>query len=250
MMNPPVIHINVKRRKTLAVARYTCQGKYREEVYNMKVLRSYIDEILEYLEIWSFEFHGAIKSLIFWRGQVRFFNLHLPLHSLFAYLSAIYVIERPQLIPAYIFFCAAWCMLALMSRRSKHPSPWLQTKSFSHHLRKSTPLIQSIKSKGVKIVPGEGYTTMKEMEEERKRVMEEDKMLQSKIATVRSELQHILAAISEVDLVTNENGGGLNPLKKLLPVQLLLRGKYFRLVGCLLLLKRYLIAISQQSFFT
>jgi hypothetical protein len=231
MMNPPVIHINVKRRKTLAVARYTCEGKYREEVYNMKVLRSYIDEILEYLEICSFEFHGAVKSLIFWRGQVQFFNLHLPLHSLFAYLSAMYVIERPQLIPAYIFFCAAWCMLILMSRSSKHPSPWLQTKSFSHHLRKLTPLIPSAKSEGVKIVPGEGYTTMKGMEEERKRVREEDKMLQSKIASVRSELQQILAAISQVDLVTNENGGGLNPLRKLLPVQLLLRGKYFRLVA-------------------
>lgn len=78
---------------------------------------------------------------------------------------------------------------------------------------------------GVTIDSGQGYEETKEMEKERKRVMEEDKLLQSKIATLRRELQQILATIGDVNLVTSENRGGLNPLRKLLPVQLIMRGK-------------------------
>jgi hypothetical protein len=66
---------------------------------------------------------------------------------------------------------------------------------------------------------------MMEMEQERKRIMEEDKLLQSKIATLRRELQQFLVTIGDVNLVTSENRGGLNPLRKLLPVQLFMRGK-------------------------
>ena len=40
MFNPPVLHVNVKRRKTLAVARYTCYGKYREGKVKFKMLLS------------------------------------------------------------------------------------------------------------------------------------------------------------------------------------------------------------------
>lgn len=220
VLHPPVVHVNVKRRKTLAVARYTCYGKYREDVYNMKVLRSYIDEFLRSLEVCSFELSRGLHSLILWKGQVKVFNVHLPLHSFLAFVTASYVIERPHLIPAYFSFCAAWCLGILMVRQRNHPSPWHKARSIDPipFVPRKTPFGETIDS-------GQGYEEMKRMEEERKRVMEEDKLLQSKIATLRRELQQFLATISDVNLVTSENRGGLNPLRKLLPVQLVMKGK-------------------------
>jgi len=226
ILNPPVIHVNVKRKKTLSVARYTCYGKYREDVYNMKVLRSYIDEFLGSLEVCSFELSRGLNSLIFWKGQVQICNRKLPVHSLLAFVSASYVIERPHLIPAYICFCAAWCLMILMSRQSNHPSPWHKSRSFTAHIADQVPFLATKSEHGVSIERDQGYDEMMEMETERKRIMEEDKLLQSKIATIRRELQQILATLSDVNLVTSENRGGLNPLRKLLPVQLILRGKF------------------------
>jgi len=189
----------------------------------MQILKSYIDEFLEYVELWSFEINWGIQSLFFWRGQVRVGKLNLPLHSLLAFVSATYVIERPHLIPAWIFFCAAWCMLILMSRRSNHPSPWYRSRSFFFYLRCFLPFLPAADSRGVHIDAGEGVKEQREMEEKRKKTMEEDKMLQSKIATVRRELQQMLAAVNQVNLVTSERNG-LHPLSRLLPVQLILRG--------------------------
>ena len=38
-------------------------------MYNMKILRSYVDEILENIEFASFELKMGLKSLIFWQGK-------------------------------------------------------------------------------------------------------------------------------------------------------------------------------------
>jgi hypothetical protein len=109
-----------------------------------------------------------------------------------------------------------------MIRQRNHPSPWHKAPSID-----PMPFLSSRKRVcGETIDRGQGYEEMQEMENERKRVMEEDKLLQSKIATLRRELQQILATISDVNLVTSENRGGLNPLRKLLPVQLIMRGMF------------------------
>ncbi len=215
----------MKRRKTLGIARYTCYGKRREDVYNMKVLKSYIDEILEYIERASFEIQLGINSFIFWRGQVKVWKFNVPLHSMVAFGSATYIIERPHLLPAYFFFCIAWIMIVLMLRRRGHPSPWYRSKSFFHHLRSFTPFLRSPRTKGVSIERYEGFKAKVEMEELRKKTIEEDKMLQSRIAAFRTELQEMLSALSEIHLDTTPEGRRFNPLSRLLPLQLLLRGE-------------------------
>lgn len=217
------MHVNVKQKKTLAIARYTCYGKYREDVYNTRILKSYVDELLEYVESWSFKLNVGILSLIFWRGQVRVWKFHLPLHSLVAFISATYVIERPHLIPAYFFFCIAWCMLILMCHQNRHPSPWHRTKSFAHHLGRHTFSGSFGKAEGETIHAKQGFEETKEMHEARKKIMEENKMLKSQIAAVRRELKKLLSAVSDVHIKTCEDGSALNPLGKLLPVQLILR---------------------------
>jgi len=245
LAKPPVMHVNVRRRKTLAIARYTCYGKYREDVYNTRILRSYVDELLEYVVSWSFILKRGMRSLIFWRGQVRIGKRAVPLHSFLAFVTAAYVIEYPNLIPAYIFFCAGWCMFVLTCEQHRHPSPWYRGKSFSHHLRRfiSSELITS---KGESIDVNEGFKEMKEMEKERQKIAEEDNMLQAQISAVKRELQQILAAVSSVVTIrTNEDVGGLNPLSKLLPVQLIMRDviHYVRSVHMILSCKD-----SQLSF--
>lgn len=116
-------------------------------------------------------------------------------------------------------------MFALMQLRSKYPYPWQRGRSCVQSIRYFVPF-SGRKIRGVNIEPGEGFDEMKAFEENKKKIMEDDKMLQSKIANMRNELQEILAALTEVNLVSQE-GTGLNPLSKLLPVQLIMRGKCF-----------------------
>jgi len=227
ILTPPVIHVNVKRRKTLSVARYICYGKKREDVYNMKILKSYIDEILENMEAFTFESRVGMESLIFWRGQLKVGIFNIPIHSIIAFTSATYVIERPHLLPAYFFFWIAWMMIILMSRKRFHPSPWHRSNSFFHHLKSILPFASSSRRKGVTIDPYQGHKAKVEMDEWRKNKIVDDKLLQSKITKVREELQQMLSALSEINLDTHERTGGLNPLSRLLPVQLILRDIIF-----------------------
>mmetsp|Transcript_19961 Transcript_19961/g.22835 ORF Transcript_19961/g.22835 Transcript_19961/m.22835 type:complete len:1095 (+) Transcript_19961:84-3368(+) len=236
VVKPPVIHVNVRRRKTLAIARYTCYGKYREDVYNTRILRSYVDEFLEYVVSWSYILKRSVTSLIFWRGQIRVWKRDIPLHSFLAFVTTTYVIEHPSLIPAYTFFCAGWCMFVLICEQHRHPSPWYKGKSFSYHLRRFISS-EFMTSQGESVDVNEGFKEMEAMEKEQQKIMEEDKILQAQISAVKRDLQQILAAVSSVVTIrTNEDVGGLNPLNKLLPVQLIMRDiiYYVRLVHMIL----------------
>jgi hypothetical protein len=236
LLHPPQVHVNVKRRKTLSIARHTLYGKHREEVYNMKILRSYIDEFMEYIEMTTFEITLALHSLIFWKGQVQIFGFSIPLYSALVFLSAIYVIENLHLIPAYFFFFLGSCMYLQMNRRSNNPSPWHRSHSFWYHMMQILPLFSVFPKQGITIEMGEGYDEMIEQEKERQKILEEDKILQAKISSVRQELNSILSALSDFSLQTTEMANAFNPLSKLLPVQLLL-GKiilYLRMVKSIL----------------
>ena len=76
----------------------------------------------------------SFDSLLMWRGQVQVGSTVLPLHSAIAFLSGIYVVERPHLAPGFFFFTLAWAMIASMAHRRHHPSPWQRVKPFSYFL--------------------------------------------------------------------------------------------------------------------
>jgi C2 domain len=149
----PTFHINVRKEKSLSVLRYTCFGEYgddNEHPFDLTVTRSYVNEIFEYKRNIGYCMSDAIRSLIFWRPQVRVVNLYLPLHSFFFFCFATTFVERPYLAPSFFLLSIAWIMIASHTLRMQHPSPWNRCHSLWHYasiLRtgKSPRLVRSIK---------------------------------------------------------------------------------------------------------
>lgn len=219
----PDIYVNVKKRESLKVARYTVYGKYNEDIYSMKVLRSYIDELFEYMEFAIYSSKDFILSLIFWRGQVYVGSLHLPLHSVVAFLSSVYAIETPRLLPSFFLFSISYCMLILMVQKQSHPSPWYRCKPFGYSLFRFLNL--SLKTS---IQPGEGAEQSEALKVSWKEKIEHEKEMQSEISRLRSEIQKVLVGMGKkISIQTREEGDSLNPLTRLLPIQLLLKDFLF-----------------------
>ncbi len=130
----PRFHVNMQYEKSLPVANFTCYGQHNEDNYDIQLLRSYVNEMIQLKRLLFYAVGDAAKSLVMWKGQVKLFGKDLPLHSACAFLSAMYVIERPHLLPGYFFISIAWIMLASMLCRTQHPSPWQKVPSFYHYL--------------------------------------------------------------------------------------------------------------------
>jgi hypothetical protein len=60
----------------------------------------------------------ALMALLLWRGTLRLElfgkSLMFPIHSLAAFLLAVFLVERPQLLPSFCFASIAWLLLATM----------------------------------------------------------------------------------------------------------------------------------------
>lgn len=119
---------------SLPVANFTCLGAHSEEQFDLILMRSYVNEMLEMKRFLVYAINDAITSLIEWKGQVKVGNHLLPLHSAVAFFGGSYIIERPHLIPGCFFLGIAWIMLAGLNSRIHHPSPWQRTLPFYHYL--------------------------------------------------------------------------------------------------------------------
>ena len=100
----------------------------------MSVFRSLINEIMTVKRDTAYVMSDAMKSLIFWRGQVRVGHVWLPLHSMLAFYLSTIVIEKPRLLPSFFLFGFAWIMIANMLNKQAHPSPWRRGHSFTEYL--------------------------------------------------------------------------------------------------------------------
>ena len=120
-------------KKTLPVANFTVYGNHNEDHYDIQLLRSYVNEIMELKRFLLYAIGDSINSLVMWRGQVKVGNAYLPIYSLVSFLGGIFIIERPHLIPGCLFLTIAWIMLASMQNRLQHPSPWHKTNSFTDY---------------------------------------------------------------------------------------------------------------------
>ena len=93
----------------------------------------------------------AIRSLIFWRGQVHVCKgLDIPLHSFLFFCFATTLVEKPYLAPPFFLLSIAWFMLATQTFRRQHPSPWNRCHSLWHYIAilwrgESSPAFQSIR---------------------------------------------------------------------------------------------------------
>ena len=134
----PKFHVNVEKEKSFKVLHYTCHGEYgdhTEQTFDLTVMRSYVNEILEYKATLGYCMVDSIQSLLFWRGQVQIFDMHLPLHSLVFFLSCCKLLERPCLFPAFFLLGVGWIMLVTLTQRRQHPSPWCGCPSFRNYLQ-------------------------------------------------------------------------------------------------------------------
>jgi hypothetical protein len=151
----PKFHVNVQREKSLKVVHYTCFGEYgdeSEEKFDLTVTRSYINEILQYRRHLSYAIGDGLRSLIFWRGQVRVFGIMLPVHSFLFFCSSLTLVERPYLLPSFWLLSVAWVMMATGTQRQQHPSPWYRCPSFWQYVEvlrtgRSSLRIRNIKSR-------------------------------------------------------------------------------------------------------
>lgn len=133
----PKFHVNVHKKKSLDVVRYTCFGKYGDEndqTFDLNVFRSYIREIFEYKSTLAYCIGDAFQSLIFWRGQVEVFDTLVPMHSFLFFWAATTLVENPSLAPSFFILSIAWIMLATHTLRRQHPSPWSRCPPFWHYL--------------------------------------------------------------------------------------------------------------------
>jgi C2 domain len=217
----PNIHVNVTKEKSFRVVRYTCFGEYdNEEKFDLIVARSYVNEIFEYKAAVTYAFGDAFKSLMFWRGQVEICSVMLPIHSFVFYGMATKLVERPQLIVPYTLLGIAWMMLANLSLRRHHPSPWERCPSFLQFLHILRTGQSSIPVKSVKEY--EGAEAAKAYEAAWKKRLEADRM----IAARKAELLQEITDMGDDNIHTQVSSAGPIPLDLLIRL-----GRYQAILG-------------------
>lgn len=134
LRHPPDEFINVKKKKDFNLVRQVVQGLPDLSTYSLNTVMLYVDELSSYLYV-QYYIMDAIISLLFWRGQVPFCGIKLPLHSVIAFIMAITLAERPTLGFSYFWFANAWLLLAIQNWRNNTPNPWNRSKSFGSIIR-------------------------------------------------------------------------------------------------------------------
>jgi hypothetical protein len=218
--------------------RYTCFGEYgdqNEQPFDLTVMRSYVSELLGYKNEMKRCAWDAFQSLIFWRGQVKVFDMLLPVHSYLFFTFATNLVERPHLFPPFFLISVAWILLAFQTQRLQHPSPWSRCHSFRHYVEilkngKSPHPIHSIE-------PQEGAKEAEAYEKEYQERIEKDQ----KIAAQMSQMQQKIADMGDDSIHTKITTG--------IPLDLMVRlTRYQAIVGRLCQKARFVrIIISWED---
>ena len=195
----PAIYINVTKKKSMVIARYTSCGEYdNEEKFSLQVLQGYIDEIVEgYLKRILYSIEDGGRSLIFWRNQVYWGKFGLPLYSFMLFVMGMLVVEYPQIFPSFFCFAIALFSLVQMQHRLKMPSPWRRCFSFGHYLRiliigKSTPKYKLVEA-------NEGFNAMQAKDEAHTKRIERDRVFSEKRESVIKEVEELEGQVNVED---------------------------------------------------
>lgn len=158
---PETKWVNSQQWKSHRVAKYVVDGPHDEEVFEMALFRSQINELLTQKRYISYAIGDAVRSLIYWRGQVKVGNVWLPLHSAVVFYCSIQVVENLQLLPSFMLFGCGWIMIANMLNRTAHPNPWTRGHSFMKYW---SILIGSGGLEATQINPLEGHKETTKLE--------------------------------------------------------------------------------------
>ena len=212
---PKMMQINVKKRKSLAVVKYTCYGQHPEDRFDIAALKSQAQEMLDLVQGAKYALVDAAKSLIFWRGQVSFGKVKFPLYSMLVYIGGAYVVERPYLLPSLFFWIVAFSMMASYGHRSQLPSPWYRGRPIADFASAFTN--GKLKGSTVRIKAGEGAKETEGLQQAWQSRVELDAVAASK----RSEMEK---RVSEVEEAADKTSSGsrvpqIDPMAMLIPVQ-------------------------------
>ena len=168
---PETKWVNSQQWKSHRVAKYCVDGPHDDDVFEMALFRSHINELLTQKRYMSYAIGDALRSLIYWRGQVKVGNVWLPLHSAVVFYCSIHVVENLQLLPSFILFGCGWIMLANMFNRTSHPNPWTRGHSFMKYW---SILIGSGGLEATQINPLEGHKETTKLETKWKQRLADD----------------------------------------------------------------------------
>ena len=131
---PPMNFINVSKKNDFKAAYFVCHGQEDPTKLDIKAFKSYRHEFEYKKGMAQYYITEATKTIMFWRGhhKVRLcwcIRFGIPIHSIIAFSTSIFVVEDFNLLPAYFFFCIAWFMFATNGERQRHPSKWNNTLS-------------------------------------------------------------------------------------------------------------------------
>jgi len=121
--------VSATQWKSHRIAKYCVDGPHDGDVFEMRLFRSHIHEILTQKRNIARLVKDALYSLVFWKGQVN----GLPIHSAVAFGWGVHVVENPRLLPSAFFFLCGWVMISNMFRRRNHPNPWQRGPSFGDY---------------------------------------------------------------------------------------------------------------------
>lgn len=131
---PPTVYVNCKSRKEWTTVRYTCQGKVDTSAYSMKVINSYVEELLSYQHL-MYYIQDAVMSVLLWKGHfectILGHDIKLPLHSMNAFITLTTLVEHPRLAPCFFFASIGWLLVAVMGWRRRAPDPWSRCKPYT-----------------------------------------------------------------------------------------------------------------------
>lgn len=232
VLEPPhPIFVNMKKGKDFRVIRQTCLGKHDVETYNMKTLRSYMDELMEYQHVLMY-LEDALMTLLLWRGhfpvKIGGKEYLIPIHSFNAFVVAVVLVERPEYYPSFCFAVIAWIMLAIMGWRRKNPDVWARCYSFAEIMEKI--VVGKCSTPPHDIKPFQDFDVAKQaLERWMNRLKEaEERAQRAQIEAEKEEAERLkeLEEIGETDgdMSTKVGGGiSIDPMKAVLhPVQLIL----------------------------
>ena len=124
--------LNFRKKKSLAIVKYTCFGDHLEDKFDLNLLKSEANEMMDMYQSVRYAIIESLESLIFWRGQVGLAGeAKVPLYSLIAYVFCAYLVERPYLLPSLFFWCTFFVMVASYGHRTHHPSPWHRCRNIT-----------------------------------------------------------------------------------------------------------------------
>ena len=189
-LTPPLIRwVNSQKWKSHRVAKYCVDGPHDEEVFEMSVFRSHINEIMTAKRTLMYVVSDAFHSIVFWKGQVKVGNAWLPLHSAIVFYFSVCLVERPQLFPSFLCFAMGWVMIANMFQRENHPNPWKRGHSFSYY----ASILMTGKSHHTAsiIEPLEGYKEAIKYDKMWKDRLEEDDARWAKQAELDAKVKNI-----------------------------------------------------------